>query len=109
MLVSSGRSTRSTLGRVGHTPSVEPILQNGVFVRVDQNAQPAPAPVPQANQLPVIEEEGEEGGEEDGVCDVVTVVCAILTCFDCLLLPTHTIQHLHSPTNTQNSYHRLPL
>jgi hypothetical protein len=67
MLVSIGRSTRSTLGRVGRTPSVAPILQNGVFVRVDQNAQPAPAPVSQANQLPVIEEEGEEGGEEDEV------------------------------------------
>jgi hypothetical protein len=75
LLVSSGRSTRSTLGRVGRTQSVRPILQNGVFVRVDQNAQPAAAFAPQANPLPVIEEEvegdeeGDEGAQNNGEGD----------------------------------------
>jgi hypothetical protein len=75
MLVSSGRSTRSTLGRVGRTPSVEPVLQNGVFVRVNRNAQHAPAPAPQANPLPIIEEEvdgdeeEEEGSQNNGEGD----------------------------------------
>jgi hypothetical protein len=66
-LVSAGRSTRSTLWRVDRTPSLPPVLQNRVFVRVDRNAQPAPAPMPQANQLPAIEEEVEEDAAGDEV------------------------------------------
>jgi hypothetical protein len=66
-LVSAGESTRSTLWRVGRTPSLPPVLQNGVFVRVDRNAQPAPAPMPQANQLPAIDEEVEEDAAGDEV------------------------------------------